>query len=97
MVSPASSSQRETINQLQVDVGVIKAGQKETNRRLGNIESAIGQFAFVKQSEFDEFRKEVRDTFATKEEVKPMKTLFWAIITASAVAIIGVIVGRFAK
>lgn len=76
--------------QNKVDIGVIKSAQQETNRRLGNIEKKMDNFTFVKQDDFNEYKKEAMATFATKEEFKPVKNLFWAIITALIVGLITV-------
>lgn len=83
-------SDKGDVIQTQVDVGVIKAGQIETNRRLSNIEKKMDNFTFVKQDDFAEFKKEVAATYATKEEVKPMKSLFWTIIASLVVGLIGI-------
>lgn len=92
-----NNSQRENINQLQVDVGIIKSQMVEMKAITQAMSTKMDSFAFVKQIDFEEFKKEIRETYATKEEFKPIKTLFWAIITSSAVAVIGVLVGRYAK
>lgn len=83
-----SSSDRNDVIQTQVDVGVIKAGQIETNRRLSNIEKKIDSFAFVKVDDFAEFKKELTRTYATIESIKPMRTLFWTIISALILGLI---------
>lgn len=76
------SDEDSKVIQTQIDVGVIKAGQIETNRRLSNIEKKMDSFAFTKQVDFDDYRKFVAETYVTKDEIKPMKTLFWGIISA---------------
>lgn len=75
--------------QTKVDIGIIKAGQTETNRRLSNIEKKMDNFTFVKQDDFTAYKKEADERYATKDEVKPMKSLFWAIIAGSMVGLIG--------
>lgn len=96
MASPANS-QRDTINMLQVDVGIIKSQMAEMKAITQGMSTKMDGFAFVRQMDFEEFKKEARETYATQDEVKPIKTLFWAIITASAVTAIGVIAGRLFK
>lgn len=83
-------SEKTDVIQTQIDVSVIKAGQLETNRRLSNIEKKMDNFTFVKQDDFIEFKKEAASSFVTKEEFKPVKNLFWAIITALIVGLITV-------
>lgn len=97
MATPANSTQRDVINQLQVDVGIIKSQMGEFKVLQQSMSNKMDGFAFVKQSDYEDFKKEVRETYATKEEVKPMKTLFWAIVTASAVAIVGILAGKFMR
>lgn len=76
--------------QNKVDIGVIKSAQQETNRRLGNIEKKMDNFTFVKQDDFNDYKKEAASNFVSREEFKPIKNLFWAIITALIVGIITV-------
>lgn len=83
-------SSEDNVIETQVSIGVIKAGQIETNRRLSSIEKKMDNFTFVKTDDFAEFKKEVAEKYATKEEVKPMRTLFWSIITGLILGIIGV-------
>jgi hypothetical protein len=82
----ANKSLIDKVNELQTDVAVIRAdvksGNKETARRLGKIDDAMQNFAFVKQSDFEEFKRFVYENYTTKEEFKPVKTLFWSIISA---------------
>lgn len=87
MVTPANS-QRETINLLQVDVGVIKAGQIETNRRLGNIENNISQFAFVKQSDFEDLRKDMQENYVKKESLRWIQYVVGGIAVGVGVALV---------
>lgn len=88
MASPANSQTQKQLIDYKFD---------EVFKRLDRMEGKMDGFAFVKQSDYELFKKEIRETYATKEEVKPMKTLFWAIVTASAVAIVGILAGRFTK
>lgn len=83
-------SDQGDVIQTQIDVGVIKSGQIETNRRLSNIEKKMDNFTFVKQDDFVAYKKEVVASYVTKEEFKPVKNLFWAIITALIVGLITV-------
>lgn len=83
-------SDQSDVVQTQVDVGVIKAGQIETNRRLGNIEKKMDNFTFVKLDDFAEFKKEIAIIYATKEELRPISKLFWGIITTLILGIIGI-------
>lgn len=74
--------------QTQIDVGIIKAGQSETNRRLSNIEKKMDAFAFTPKSDFEDFKKYVAENYVTENEFKPMKVLFWGIISAVITAIV---------
>lgn len=82
-------SSEDNVIKTQVDVGVIKAGQVETNRRLSSIEKKMDNFTFVKQDDFIAYKQEAEERYATKDEVRPMKSLFWAIIAGSMVGLIG--------
>lgn len=83
-----SNLDAEKVIQTQVDVQVIKAGQIETNRRLGNIERKMDSFAFAKQSEFDEFKKHVAEVYLTKDDFKPTRQLVWGVVTTVITAIV---------
>lgn len=83
-----SNLDAEKVIQTQVDVQVIKAGQIETNRRLGNIERKMDSFSFTKQADFDEFRKHVADTYVTKDDFKPTRQLVWGVVTTVITAIV---------
>lgn len=83
-----SNLDAEKVIQTQVDVQVIKAGQIETNRRLGNIERKMDSFSFAKQADFDEFRKHVADTYVTKDDFKPTRQLVWGVVTTVITAIV---------
>lgn len=83
-----SESDRKDVIDTQVSIGVIKSGQIETNRRLLNIERKIDNFAFVKVDDFNEFKKELPNIYASIESIKPMRTLFWTIISALILGII---------
>lgn len=80
-----TSSSKEEV-QLQVDVGVIKAAQVETNRRLGNIEDVLKNLSTVSQEDFKVFVKYVEDTFVKKESLKGAKAVGLAVLTALAVS-----------
>lgn len=85
---PDLSNESDKVAQTQTDVAVIKSGQIETNRRLSNIERKMDSFAFTKQQDFDEFRKYVADNYVHNDTFKPIKTLFWGIISAVITAIV---------
>lgn len=86
----SDDSDRKDVIETQISIGVIKAGQVETNRRLSNIEKKMDSLTVVKQEDFVDYKKFVSETYATNDSIKPMKTLFWAIITALVVGIISV-------
>ena len=69
----------------------IEMGRAETNRRLDRIESKIDAQSAVPIAVFEEFKKEVKDTYMTKEENRPMKTLFWTIIGTLITGLIGLL------
>lgn len=64
---------------------------KALDRIEGKQDAAIRQIdtlQYVSQHEFDAYTKEASKTYVSAESIKSMKTLFWAIITASVLGLI---------
>lgn len=72
----------DTDTQLQIDVGIIKS-------EISNIKKILEKIVYVPQGDFDEFRKEVRETMVTQAEFKPIKTLIYTLITAVLLGLLG--------
>lgn len=66
---------------------------EQLDKRLERMESTMNEFAFVKQSDFDEFSKEVREKYVTKDSLK------WITNVVGGIAIgVGVLLaGAFLK
>lgn len=48
----------------------------------------IDTLKYVSTHEFDQYKEYIAKTYITHESNRPMKTLFWAIITASVLGLI---------
>lgn len=57
--------------------------------KLDGLRSTMENFAFVKQSDFEEFKKEIKETYATKEEISPLKKVFYGILAAAIAGFVG--------
>lgn len=72
----------------------------EVFKRLERMEQKMNDFAFVKQTDFEtykkEFAKEIKDTYATKTYVKPAVNAIFGLIAIMATVVVGAIIaGRF--
>lgn len=83
----------DKVIQTQVDVGIIKASQIETNRRLSNIEGKMDSFSFVKLTDYEVDKK----TFMTKDEFKPYKWFFYTVGLAMITSIVGFVIAFVVK
>lgn len=92
MASDAHMNDADT-TQIQVDVGIVKSQVADQGRKLDRIEKKIDAMTYVAKEDFETFKKEVKETFVTKDDFKPVKTLFWAIITTLITSVLGAVVG----
>jgi hypothetical protein len=87
------------ISDLKGDVRVLRAelqnGQKETGRRLDRIESKIDAQANVPAAAFEEYKKDAKETYVTKDQFKPvvsdvafLKKVLYSTISIILVAVI---------
>lgn len=51
----------------------------EVFKRLDRMEGKMDSFAFVSRTDFEEFKKEIRDTYLTKIEAAPMQRLIYGL------------------
>lgn len=77
------------LTDLKVSVGVIESQVNDMKKQSDRIEAKIDRIKYVTKEEFDEHNKEAKETYVTKEEIKPMKTLFWTIIGSLITGVIG--------
>lgn len=75
-------SQREVIGQLQIDVAVIKTTMNEVRVLQRSMSGKIDGFSYVKQADFDDFRVYADKTYATKDEVSPLKKFSYGFVGA---------------
>lgn len=76
-----------------IAIAVTKSQLSEALARLGRIETKLDNQSNISRAEFDEFKKEIRDTYVTNDKIKPLINLFWSIVT---LALGGVITLGFA-
>lgn len=80
---------------LEARVSLLEYQFGEVLKKLDRIESKqdsairqIDQLKYVSTHEFDQYIKDAAKTFVTVESIRSMRTLFWAIITASVLGLI---------
>lgn len=91
----ATKNENSEISELKGDVRVLtselQSSQNETNRRLGRIEEKIDAQTSVPLAAFEEYKKDAKSTYASKEELRPIKALFWSIISALTLGVAGLV------
>lgn len=87
-MSEINQTQREAINQLQVDVAVIKSQMPEVKSTLFSISTKMDNFAYTKQGDFDAFVKEVREGYVRKESMRAFQYIGGGIAIGVGVALI---------
>lgn len=86
-----TSMNEPDITQLQIDVGIVKDKMAAVQRSQERVEKKLDEMSYVKVEDFDKFKEYVEKKFATKEEIKPLVKLFWTVIGAMAVLIVGAV------
>lgn len=82
---------------LQVDVGIIKSQMVDMKRQNDRIESKIDDMTYTTQGDFDEFKKEVKEMYVTKEAFDPVKRLVYGTVGLVLVAVVGALIGLVLK
>jgi hypothetical protein len=81
----------DTDTQLQVDVGIIKSqlidfgkqmdrNEKNSREGIGRIEQKLDNMVYTPLVDFNDYKKEVQQTYLTKAEARPLLLLFWGTI-----------------
>jgi len=88
-------SQSDDLTEIKVAIGVLKEQNSQIMKqqtvmstKQESMSQQIATLSFVKQKEFDDFKAEVRNTYATKDEISPMKKFFYSALSAVAVALV---------
>lgn len=83
------------INSLNVDVGIIKSQMIDMKRQNDRIEKKIDGMTYASQSDLDEFKKEVKEMYVTKEAFDPIRTALYRFVgilgTALTLAALGLL------
>lgn len=74
-------NERQDDTDLRVSVGVIQSQVEDIKKALGRVEVKIDNNSYVHTSQYNEDRKADAAEYATKEEIKPIKNMFYAILT----------------
>lgn len=69
----------------------------ELFKRLERMEGKMDNFAFVKQTDFEDFKKEVRGEYVTKEAFDPIKRLAYGLVALILIAVVGAVIGARLK
>jgi hypothetical protein len=85
-------NERQDDTDLRVAVGVIQSQMKRVEDSLGRVETKMDNNAYVHESRYAEDRKEDAKNYATKEEIKPIKNMFYAVLTAVIIALVSAVV-----
>lgn len=87
----------DDITELKIAIGVMQAQVTDVRESSKRIEGKIDAFSYVKKADYDDDRKAADAKFATKEEIKPIKTLFWGVLSTVVLGIATAFVGFVLK
>ena len=71
----APRTQRDDIGQLKTDVEVIKLDQKYIKQSVDDVKNTLKNMAYVKQSDFFEFRKKTEDDILALQKLNSENAL----------------------
>lgn len=81
-------SQSSDLTDIKVAVGILQDQNVRIMKQQEAMAVKIDNFSFVKQKDFDEFKDDVKETYATKEELSPVKRVFYAVLVAACVGLV---------
>lgn len=73
---------------LRVDVGVIKSQLTDLKMVVTSMNKKLDNMSYIDKHTYAEDRKTDAAEYATKEELKPIKNMFYAILTTIVVGLI---------
>lgn len=74
-------NEKQDDTDLRVAVGIIQSQVLDMRKTLGRVEQKIDNNNYVHETTYSADRKEDKENYATKEEIKPIKNMFYAILT----------------
>ncbi len=74
-------NERQDDTDLRVAVGIIQSQVLDMRKTLGRVEQKIDNNNYVHETTYSADRKDDKAMYATKEEIKPIKNMFYAILT----------------
>jgi hypothetical protein len=81
-------NERQDDTDLRVAVGVIQSQMKRVEDSLSRVETKIDNNSYVHETKYLDDRKSDAAEYATKEEIKPIKNMFYAILTTIVLGLI---------
>lgn len=84
----ATPNELQDNTDLRVAVGVIQSQVSDMKVVLGRVEKKIDSNNYVHENKYSEDRKSDREEYATKEEIKPIKNMFYAILSTIVVGLV---------
>lgn len=78
MTPPTPQTQRELIDYK----------FNEVFKRLDRIEGKMDGFTYVKESDFVEFRQQVKDNYVTKDDFSPIKKFYYGLLGSFLLGIV---------
>lgn len=94
---PVKDPTQTEINSLNVDVGIIKSQMNDMKRQNDRIEKKIDGMTYASQNDLDEFKREVKETYVTKESFDPVKRLVYGTVGLILIAVVGAVIGATLK
>lgn len=85
---PMTANENQDNTDLRVAVGVIQSQVNDMKIVLGRVETKIDNNSYVHTGDYVANRKEDARNYATKEELKPIKNMFYAILSTVVIGLV---------
>lgn len=85
------------INSLSIDVGIIKGQMADMKVQNTRMEGKLDNMTYVSQGDFDEFKREIKENYVTKDSYDPVKRLVYGLVGLILVAVVGAILAARLK
>lgn len=82
-------SQSNDITDIKVAIGVLKEQNNAILKRQESMEKKIDGMSYVKQADFDKAMDSIKATYSTKDELSPIKKVFYGILLAGSAGVVG--------
>lgn len=91
------TTKQPDINSLSIDVGIIKGQMADMKVQNTRMEGKLDNMTYVSQGDFDEFKREIKENYVTKDSYDPVKRLVYGLVGLILVAVVGAILAARLK